>query len=303
MLPVTKAARRARPVAAHRLRYVRGADGAAIPPVRGALRDLRRASKGVRSGIGEPDNSGHSIFGRLVIFGDRLAAVRVPRSGSGERGETRHRQVLPHRRRQGAGGVARSRARRHASRPRRNASVRGGVSPDVPRSCARQEVGPTPDGPRMPLKPLASAMVRSVRRIPAVNGSSGPPCHGITPETFSGRVSTRRREALGVCAGCPVRQECLLDALALPDGATSVPAPGRRNGDRCAGSDRRPTIDVARTSTIRWRRGRLRRQRVLLAEVAGADVLVSGDPDLTTVQRPELVVMTPRSLLESLDDA
>jgi hypothetical protein len=47
----------------------------------------------------------------------------------------------------------------------------------------------------------------------------------------------------------------------------------------------------------------LRRQRVLLAEVAGADVLVSGDPDLTTVQRPELVVMTPRSLLESLDDA
>jgi putative PIN family toxin of toxin-antitoxin system len=42
---------------------------------------------------------------------------------------------------------------------------------------------------------------------------------------------------------------------------------------------------------------------VLLAEVAGADVLVSGDPDLTTVQRPGLVVMTPRRLLESLDDA
>jgi putative PIN family toxin of toxin-antitoxin system len=42
---------------------------------------------------------------------------------------------------------------------------------------------------------------------------------------------------------------------------------------------------------------------VLLAEVAGADVLVSGDPDLTTVQRPGLVIMTPRSFLESLDDA
>ena len=42
---------------------------------------------------------------------------------------------------------------------------------------------------------------------------------------------------------------------------------------------------------------------VLLAEVAGADVLVSGDPDFTTVSRPGLVVMTPRSLLESLDDA
>jgi putative PIN family toxin of toxin-antitoxin system len=42
---------------------------------------------------------------------------------------------------------------------------------------------------------------------------------------------------------------------------------------------------------------------VLLAEVAGADVLVSGDPDLTALQRPGLVVMTPRSFLESLDEA
>jgi putative PIN family toxin of toxin-antitoxin system len=42
---------------------------------------------------------------------------------------------------------------------------------------------------------------------------------------------------------------------------------------------------------------------VLLAEVAGADGLVSGDPDLTAVQRPGLVVMTPRSFLESLDNA
>jgi putative PIN family toxin of toxin-antitoxin system len=42
---------------------------------------------------------------------------------------------------------------------------------------------------------------------------------------------------------------------------------------------------------------------VLLAEFAGADVLVSGDPDLTAVQRPGLVVMAPRSLLESLDNA
>jgi putative PIN family toxin of toxin-antitoxin system len=42
---------------------------------------------------------------------------------------------------------------------------------------------------------------------------------------------------------------------------------------------------------------------VLLAEAAGADVLVSGDPDLTAVQRPGLVVMTPRSFLASLDEA
>ncbi|WP_280956814.1 putative toxin-antitoxin system toxin component, PIN family [Acidimicrobium ferrooxidans] len=40
---------------------------------------------------------------------------------------------------------------------------------------------------------------------------------------------------------------------------------------------------------------------VLLAEVAGADVLVSGDPDLTTVQRPGLVVRTPRAFLEDLE--
>ena len=42
---------------------------------------------------------------------------------------------------------------------------------------------------------------------------------------------------------------------------------------------------------------------VLLAEAAGADVLVSGDPDLTTVQRPGLVVMTPREFLEAMGDA
>jgi len=42
---------------------------------------------------------------------------------------------------------------------------------------------------------------------------------------------------------------------------------------------------------------------VLLAEVAEADVLVSGDPDLTAVQRPGLVVMTPRAFLETMGDA
>ncbi len=42
---------------------------------------------------------------------------------------------------------------------------------------------------------------------------------------------------------------------------------------------------------------------VLLAEVAGADVLVSGDPDLTTVKWPGLVLMTPREFVESLDEA
>ncbi len=41
---------------------------------------------------------------------------------------------------------------------------------------------------------------------------------------------------------------------------------------------------------------------VLLAEAASAAVLVSGDPDLTTVQRPGLVVMTPRAFLEALGD-
>jgi len=40
---------------------------------------------------------------------------------------------------------------------------------------------------------------------------------------------------------------------------------------------------------------------VLLAEVAGADVLVSGDPDLATVQRPGLVMMTPRAFLADLE--
>lgn len=40
---------------------------------------------------------------------------------------------------------------------------------------------------------------------------------------------------------------------------------------------------------------------VLLAEVVGADVLVSGDPDLATVQRPGLVVMTPRAFLADLE--
>jgi len=42
---------------------------------------------------------------------------------------------------------------------------------------------------------------------------------------------------------------------------------------------------------------------VLLAEVAGADVLVSGDPDLTAVQRLGLVVMVPRTFLETMGDA
>jgi putative PIN family toxin of toxin-antitoxin system len=42
---------------------------------------------------------------------------------------------------------------------------------------------------------------------------------------------------------------------------------------------------------------------VLLAEVAEADIVVSGDPDLTALQRPGLVVMTPRALLEDLGDA
>ena len=42
---------------------------------------------------------------------------------------------------------------------------------------------------------------------------------------------------------------------------------------------------------------------VVLAEVAGADVLVSRDPDLTAVQRPGFVVMTPRTFLETMGDA
>ena len=40
---------------------------------------------------------------------------------------------------------------------------------------------------------------------------------------------------------------------------------------------------------------------VVLAEAAGADVLVSGDPHLTTLQRPGLTVMTPGSFLDALN--
>jgi putative PIN family toxin of toxin-antitoxin system len=42
---------------------------------------------------------------------------------------------------------------------------------------------------------------------------------------------------------------------------------------------------------------------VLLSEAAGADVLVSGNPDLTTVKRPGLVLMTPREFVEAMGDA
>ncbi|MGC8481657.1 MAG: hypothetical protein ACP5PJ_08925 [Acidimicrobiales bacterium] len=39
---------------------------------------------------------------------------------------------------------------------------------------------------------------------------------------------------------------------------------------------------------------------VLLAEVEGSDVLVSGDPDLVAVQRRGLVVITARAFLDDL---
>ena len=39
---------------------------------------------------------------------------------------------------------------------------------------------------------------------------------------------------------------------------------------------------------------------VVLAEAVGADVLVSGDPHLTTLRRPGLTMMTPRSFLDAL---
>lgn len=39
----------------------------------------------------------------------------------------------------------------------------------------------------------------------------------------------------------------------------------------------------------------------VLAEAVSADVLVSGDPHLTTLQRPALAVMTPRSFLDALN--
>ena len=41
---------------------------------------------------------------------------------------------------------------------------------------------------------------------------------------------------------------------------------------------------------------------VVLAETVGADALVSGDPHLTTLQRTGLTVLTPRRLLEAMDD-
>ena len=40
---------------------------------------------------------------------------------------------------------------------------------------------------------------------------------------------------------------------------------------------------------------------VVLAEAVGAEVLVSGDPHLTTLQRPGLTVMTPRGFLDALN--
>jgi predicted nucleic acid-binding protein len=40
---------------------------------------------------------------------------------------------------------------------------------------------------------------------------------------------------------------------------------------------------------------------VALARAAGADVLVSGDPHITGVERPEPPVLTPRQLVEILD--
>ena len=41
---------------------------------------------------------------------------------------------------------------------------------------------------------------------------------------------------------------------------------------------------------------------VVLAEAVAADALVSGDPHLTTLERAGLTVLTPRSLLEAMDD-
>ena len=40
---------------------------------------------------------------------------------------------------------------------------------------------------------------------------------------------------------------------------------------------------------------------VLLAETVGAEVLASGDPHLTTLQRPGLTVMAPGSFLDALN--
>lgn len=43
-------------------------------------------------------------------------------------------------------------------------------------------------------------------------------CRGMAPEAFFGRDQRSRALALGACASCPVQRECLLDALALPEG-------------------------------------------------------------------------------------
>lgn len=43
-------------------------------------------------------------------------------------------------------------------------------------------------------------------------------CRGMAPEAFFGRDQPSRAEALEACASCPVRRECLLDALVLPEG-------------------------------------------------------------------------------------
>jgi WhiB family redox-sensing transcriptional regulator len=43
-------------------------------------------------------------------------------------------------------------------------------------------------------------------------------CRGASPDLFWGGVEATRRQAIELCAGCAVRRECLLDALALPAG-------------------------------------------------------------------------------------
>lgn len=43
-------------------------------------------------------------------------------------------------------------------------------------------------------------------------------CRDMSPQTFWGRDTAMRAVALATCASCPVRQDCLSDALALPAG-------------------------------------------------------------------------------------
>lgn len=76
------------------------------------------------------------------------------------------------------------------------------------------------DGPAPSQRASSAGCSEGARRTPDPRGTwiLVAACRGMAPETFFGRDGRDRADALRACARCPVRQECLLDALALPEG-------------------------------------------------------------------------------------